>query len=308
MDWTYVASRISDDDRGKWDRTVSGADLGVDGSGNLTVGSTSEPIDLSDLATNQLCERLSIPPTYYRRLPAPMRATVANFDLARLADHQFLLRGKATRLRALLSAGYVAYDNAHIVEVTESLLRNGNLTIKAFVLEETRSYLKVVSEDLADPTSGLKPGVLIGNSEVGLGSVSVEPFVYRRACTNDLVVSASAFKHAHIHLTPNELSRRMAKAIGETFRVACEILDGFLKAKCDPVPDPVALIRTLAEERKLSQKLTDEVVGRYVAEPEANRFGVVNAFTGAAQTLAPLQRIEMERFAGHLLTAPLGTH
>jgi len=31
-----------------------------------------------------------------------------------------------------------------------------------------------------------------------------------------------------------------------------------------------------------------------------NRFGVINAFTNAAQKLSPLQRIEMERFAGTL--------
>ena len=55
----------------------------------------------------------------------------------------------------------------------------------------------------------------------------------------------------------------------------------------------------------MSQKLTDEVVARYVAEPEPNRFGVINAFTAAAQTLAPLQRIETERFAGTLLEASL---
>jgi hypothetical protein len=35
-------------------------------------------------------------------------------------------------------------------------------------------------------------------------------------------------------------------------------------------------------------------------EPEANRFGLVNAFTNAAQKLWPLQRIEMEWFAGTL--------
>jgi len=42
----------------------------------------------------------------------------------------------------------------------------------------------------------------------------------------------------------------------------------------------------------------------FLIEAEANRFGVINAFTNAAQKLGPLQRIEMERFAGTLLEAP----
>ena len=52
----------------------------------------------------------------------------------------------------------------------------------------------------------------------------------------------------------------MAKAVSEGFRVASSVLDAFLKAREEPIGDPVAAIRKNAEARKLSQKLTDEVV------------------------------------------------
>ena len=39
------------------------------------------------------------------------------------------------------------------------------------------------------------------------------------------------------------------------------------------------------------------------AEPRATRFGVANSFTGAAQRLQPIERIEVERLAGRLLAA-----
>jgi hypothetical protein len=51
--------------------------------------------------------------------------------------------------------------------------------------------------------------------------------------------------------------------------------------------------------------MKDELVSSYLVEPEGSRFGVINAFTNAAQKLGPLQRIEMERFAGTLLVGPL---
>jgi hypothetical protein len=147
---------------------------------------------------------------------------------------------------------------------------------------------------------------MIGNSEVGMGSVSVEPFVFRKPCTNDLIVSwEKSFRHAHIHLTAYELTRRMAEAVSEGFRLSSSLLDRFLKTREVKVVDPVEVIRQIAENRKLSQKLTDEVVSGYLAEAEPNWFGVINAFTNAAQRMAPLQRIEMERFAGTLLEAPL---
>ena len=147
---------------------------------------------------------------------------------------------------------------------------------------------------------------MIGNSEVGMGSISVEPFVFRKPCTNDLIVSQEkSFRHAHIHLTEYEMTRRMAEAVGEGFKVSSELLDAFLKIREEPIRDPVGTIRKIAEARQLSQKLTDEVVSSYLVEPEQNRFGVINAFTNSAQKLGPLQPIEMERFAGTLLEASL---
>lgn len=307
MTWNEVAASIIEDDRGKWDRKLPAASLSIGQNGQLVTmngGPAPEPYVLSELATGQLCERLGIPAPYYRRLPPQMKATVANFDLKRMSERPFLLRGKGPHVRAVLSGEYVAYNNSAIAETVESLLRSEGLQIKSFVLEETNCFLKIVSEELVEPASGLKAGIMIGNSEVGMGSVSVEPFVFRKACTNDLIVTqAKAFRHAHIHFTPNELTRRMAEAIGDGFLVVSRILDAFLQTRNDAVPDPLAVIRKIAEQRHMSQKLTDEVVARYAAEAEPNRFGVINAFTAAAQTLAPLQRIETERFAGSLLEA-----
>jgi hypothetical protein len=234
-----------------------------------------------------------------------MQALVANYDLGRQNGKSFLLRGKGEWIRAFLSAD-IAYNNCQIAETAEWLLRNGALSVKSFVLEETHMFLKIVSEDIRDKESGLKAGIMIGNSEVGMGSLSVEPFVFRKPCTNDLIVSREkSFRHAHIHLTAHELTRRMAEAVSDGFSVASSVLDAFLRTREEPIPDPIETIRKIAEARNFSQKLTDEVMSSYLVEPEANRFGVINAFTSAAQKLGPLQRIEMERFAGTLLQARL---
>jgi len=200
----------------------------------------------------------------------------------------------------------VAHNNSQIAETVQGLLREAQISIKAFVLEETHLFLKIVSEEIVDHASSLKAGIVIGNSEVGLASVSVKPLLFRQPCTNDLIVAQEkSFRHAHIHLTAKELDRRMAEAIGDAFKLASDIMDAFLKAHEEPVPDPVEAIRKIAEARKFSQKFADETVSSYLAEPESSRFGVINAFIRATQWLAPLQRIEMERFAGTLLGGSL---
>lgn len=309
MDWKTVEERILQDDQNKWDRKVAAKGMGVLSNGSLELSNgdgAASRFAVSDLAVSQFCQRLEIPVAYYRRLPSEMKAVVANHDLARLNGHSYLLRGKGEWIRAFLSADYVPYNNAQIAETTDTLLKQADVSVKSFVIEETHLFIKIVSEEITDPASGLKAGVMVGNSEVGMGSVSVEPFVFRLACTNDLVVTQEkSFKHAHIHFTTHELNRRMAEALSNAFRVASSTMDTFLRTREEPVADPVKTIRELATKRDLSQKFTDQVVSRYQIEPEPNRFGVINAFTSAAQLLAPLQRIEVERFAGALLTASL---
>lgn len=97
----------------------------------------------------------------------------------------------------------------------------------------------------------------------------------------------------------------MAESISQGFQVASTVLDAFLKTREEPIADPLETIRKIAEARQFSQKLTDEVVSSYLVEAEANKFGLINAFSNAVQRLGPLQRIEMEWFAGTLVEAPL---
>ena len=61
---------------------------------------------------------------------------------------------------------------------------------------------------------------------------AVEPFVFRKPCTNDLIVSQEkSFRHAHIHLTEYEMTRRMAEVVSEGFRLASYALDSFVKTR-----------------------------------------------------------------------------
>jgi len=191
MDWNQVEELLIEDDRSKWDRKALARTLRIVDEGALELNGDggSERFTLSELATSQMCQRLGIPVPYYRRLPDQLRAMVANYDFDRLGDSAFLLRGKNEWIRAFLSGNYIAYNNGQVAETVHELLRAAAISVKSLVLEETHLFLKVISEEVGDGASRLKAGVMIGNSEVGMGSISIEPFVFRLACTNDLVVS-----------------------------------------------------------------------------------------------------------------------
>jgi hypothetical protein len=62
-------------------------------------------------------------------------------------------------------------------------------------------YLKVVNPRLETdivPVDTVQAGIVISNSEVGLGSVSVMPLVYRLVCANGMVVNDLGKRKYHI--------------------------------------------------------------------------------------------------------------
>ena len=73
--------------------------------------------------------------------------------------------------------------------------------IESCEITENRMYLKAVNKRLeAEVVPGdiVQAGILISNSEVGLGSVSVMPLVYRLVCSNGMLVNDLGQKKYHI--------------------------------------------------------------------------------------------------------------
>ncbi len=66
---------------------------------------------------------------------------------------------------------------------------------------DERMYIKVVNPRLETevvPGDVVQSGILITNSEVGMGSMAIQPLVYRLVCTNGMVVNDAATRRYHI--------------------------------------------------------------------------------------------------------------
>ena len=225
MDWKSVEEKIVQDDQNKWDRKVPGKTSPLHRRGFWKSPTADRPkiLLLYRIWPRARCAVGSISQSNISGA-SQMRAFIANYDFKRLNGYSDLLRGKGEWVRAFSLrrvCGLQQFSNH----------RNGRKSARQGrghgqgILEETHMFLKIVSEELWDVESRLKAGIMVGNSEVGRGSVSVEPFVFRKPCTNDLVVAQEkSFRHAHIHLTDFEVTRRMAEAISEGFRLASAIL------------------------------------------------------------------------------------
>ena len=169
--------------------------------------------------------------------------------------------------------------------------------------------MKILINDLrtwdpSDRASELKLGLLLGNSEIGCRAVSVEPFIYRLACCNDAVIQQeTSITIRHVHLKARELRGRVAESVNNALKGGDEALEAFARSYEEEVENPADVIRSLAEKYGLSQETTDQVLLSHASEPFQNRFGIINAFSHVAQKLEGDARVEMERFAGSLLTS-----
>ena len=73
--------------------------------------------------------------------------------------------------------------------------------MKAAKSPKAAMYIKAVNPRLqaeVSPGDIVQAGVIISNSEVGLGSVSIQPLIYRLVCSNGMVVNEAAARRNHV--------------------------------------------------------------------------------------------------------------
>jgi hypothetical protein len=104
--------------------------------------------------------------------------------------------------RALLSTQYRRIDHMMIAETVLPLFAgSAQYEVVSCEVTERRLYFKIVNRRMEQEVSVgdiVQAGVIVSNSEVGMGAVSVQPFVYRLVCTNGMVVSTLQSRRTHI--------------------------------------------------------------------------------------------------------------
>jgi signal transduction histidine kinase len=191
----------------------------VDGKPAVQFATTNATIAAAPTqhALRQIGAHVDIPAKYLDRM-----ATEAPSLLAANVNHWFranpsprMLRTKMNGgavLRAFLSNRYRPLDNHDLAEVVIPQLLAPGWEIKSAQITDTRFYIQAVSTKLAASIAhgrqtGVKddvvhPGIVISNSEVGAGALSVEPMIFRLICLNGMIAGTS-IRRNHVGRTSN---------------------------------------------------------------------------------------------------------
>jgi len=161
------------------------------------------PFGINEIAHNQIGEKLGIPSRYYDRMRTEQPELLAeNVNTwFREKPTRRMVRTLDGTTRAFLSERYRRIDHYQIAQAIFPMITEmKDATVESCEITDKRMYLKVVNPRITtEIVKGdiVQSGLLISNSETGLGSVSVMPLVYRLVCSNGMIAADSGKRKFH---------------------------------------------------------------------------------------------------------------
>ena len=300
---------------------------------SLFLDGDGQSFSISELAHQQIAARLQIPFRYYQKMrqaEASLLDENVNTWFTRLPEKR-MLRVMDGRVRAFLSDRYRRLDHLELCSAVLPVIKDmKGAEIESCDVTESHLYLKVINKRLkAEVSVGdvVQAGFVISNSEVGLGSLKVEPLIYRLVCKNGLIVKDYAQKRYHVgrqveseesayEIYSDETLAQDDKAffmkVQDTVRCAADeakfmlTVDKMREAMRIPLEhDPVQSVEILADKFMLNQNERGDVLRQLFMGRDSSRYGLINAVTAASQIAETYERAtELERIGGELLSMP----
>ena len=247
------------------------------------------------------------------------------------------------RARAFLSDRYRPLDHYDLAEVVLPALSDVGAEVQSCEITETKMYIKgVVSSrtvTVPPPPNGrgygsgyrhevaIAPGIVISNSEVGLGALAIQPAVHFLACTNMAVWAQHALRKYHVgrNLADGSeqvwrfLSNRtrelsdaalwaqvrdlaMAAFKGDVFEA---IVNDLREARDEPIVEVVATVERLAERKGLISSEQSGVLSYLIEGGDLSKFGLSNAVTRFSQDVESYDRAsQLEILGGEVIALP----
>lgn len=299
----------------------------------LNMKGNSQTFAVNELAHQQIAQRLQIPYRYYQKMqieqPDLLSENVNTW--LHYAPERRMLRTLDGEVRAFLSDRYRRLDNLELCEAVLPIIREmSGASITSCEVTPSHMYLKVVNKKLkADVAVGdtVQAGFVISNSEVGLGSVKIEPLIYRLVCRNGLILKDYTQKKYHVgrqaegdgayELYSDETLRADDHAffmkVQDTVKVAADearfamAVDKLKESMDIPLgKDPVKEVEFLADKYQLNPNERGDVLRQIFMGKDNSRYGLLNAVTAASQMASSYERAtDLERIGGEILAEPL---
>ncbi len=314
------------------------------------VGSGLVPMEVNSLAHGQIAAHLNIPKVYYDRMlfeqPQLLADNVNTWLERNAARHQVekntpekrMVKVLDGRVRAFLSNSYRTLTNFDLAHAVLPVLGELGVQVMSSEITERRFYLKVVDNKISKSIPNgkqmgdgsheifdtLTAAMVISNSEVGFGALSVETAIWTKACTNLSIFAQQSVRKYHIGARA-ELGEEMFKLLSEDTRKKTDVAlwaqtkdvvkSAFDKAQFEsnvrqiselvdqPIQgDPVKVVEVTAKRFGMNDQERTGVLRHLIKGGDLSRYGLLNAVTRTAEDVPDYDRAtEFERFGGQII-------
>lgn len=309
----------------------------------LTVGfqdgtSQTHAYGLNAWSGTQVANYTDIPKQYFDRISKEnpgLAAENVNHGLSRAPKKESrMVRTLDGKVRGFLSSRYRILDSHDMLEAVFPAFQNKGMEIVSSEITDSRLFLKALSPKLTAEVSkgdAVQFGLVVSTSDVGGGSVRVEPLIYRLVCLNGLIMNTAIRK---FHVGKNQAEEDIRELLTDKTR---ELSDAAFWAQVRDVVlgsmkeenfhQQVDRLRVAANDEiknfdlprvvELSMKAVgisgdgkkNSILAALASGNEGaglTRWGLVNSFTRAAQSeeISYEESIELERAGGLILELP----
>ena len=290
-----------------------------------------EPMGITQLMHRQLGTHLTIPATYYDRMlndhPDLLAKNVNTYF--RREPSRRMLRTMFGDARAWLSDRYRRLDNLDILEAAMPVICDmPGATFESCEITESRMYIKIINpriETEVVPGDIVQAGVIISNSEVGLGSVTIQPLIFRLVCRNGMVIKDATIRKNHLgRIATSDENYKLFRdetlkaddhafmmKVQDMVRAAADItkfnvvVDTMRQAAEVPMTatDIPGVVKLASRDYKLSDEENDGVLNHLIAGRDLSLYGLANAVTRFSQDVGDYDRAtELEGIGYSVLT------
>lgn len=302
------------------------------GSVGMEVDSVGS-LGINEVAHQQIGQYLDIPWRYYDRMrtqqPGLLTENVNQWMISKPEPESRMIRTLDGNVRAFLSDRYRRIDNAQIAETVLPIIsRMDGARVESCEITDNRMYIKVVNPRItANVGVGdvVQSGLVISNSEVGLGSVSVSPLIFRLVCSNGMIAQDNALRKNHIgRVNGSDFDMRILRdetieADDKAFLMKIEDavnaatneamfanLVKRLQESKDAKIEPITVSKVVeltAKQVGISQFESEGVLGYLSAGGDLSLYGLGNAVTRYAQDVKSYDRsTELEATGYRIIT------
>jgi hypothetical protein len=284
---------------------------------------------MQDLALQQMMQRLNIPAAYHRKVlsehPALLRENV-NYLLQRHTT-PMMFRTRDNQTDAVLSNAYKRIDNYPVASMVLPVLQEADVTVESCDVTDHKMYIKVVSPRLQGDVKVNDPvqlGMVISNSEVGLGFLNVQTMIYRLVCTNGMISGRDlgegirmahrgsrqplgvAYQEDTIRAIGNSITMQVRDTVRqllspENFAKQLEALRETTGRKV--TGDPTQAVKELGKVVGFTEDEGSGIMRHLIEGGDLSQYGLLNAVTRYSQddNINYDRATELERLGGKIL-------